>query len=58
MAKQPEPPAPLSSFDVYKAASKALWLAAIDATDEGDAIERVTKERNVPAAKLIATPRR
>jgi hypothetical protein len=57
MAKQPEPPV-LSSWDVYKLASKAVWLATIEATDEHDAIEQVAKERNVPAARLLATRRR
>jgi hypothetical protein len=53
MAKKPETPA-LSSWDVFKLASKAVWLATIEATDERDAIERVAKERNVPAARLIS----
>jgi hypothetical protein len=57
MAKKPEPP-PLSTFDVYKLAKKAVWLATIEATDEHDAIEKVAKERNVPANRLIATRRR
>jgi hypothetical protein len=57
MAKKPTTP-PLYSFDVYKAASKAVWLAAIEATDERDAIERVANERNLPANKLIASRRR
>ncbi len=38
MAKKPEPP-PLSTFDVFKIASKAVWLSTIEATDEHDAIE-------------------
>jgi hypothetical protein len=48
----------LSSWDAYKLASKAVWLATIEATDEHDAIEQVAKERNVPAARLLATRRR
>jgi hypothetical protein len=56
MVKKPEP-LPLSSFDVYKLANKDVWLATIEATDERDAIGRVAKERNVPAARLIATRR-
>jgi hypothetical protein len=60
MPKRPSPPQPptLSSWDVYRAAHKAIWLATIAAADERDAIERVAKERNVPATKLIATRRR
>jgi hypothetical protein len=42
MAKQPTAP-PLYSFDVYKIASKAVWLASIEASDERDAIERIAK---------------
>jgi hypothetical protein len=56
MPRKPEPP--LTSWDVHKIASKAVWLATIEATDERDAIERVAKERNVPAAKLIAVRQR
>jgi hypothetical protein len=54
MTKQQNAP-PLSSFDVFKVASKAIWLATIEATDERDAIERVAEERNLSANKLIAT---
>jgi hypothetical protein len=62
MPKRPSPdkpqPTPLSSWDVYRAAHKAIWLATIEAADERDAIERVARERNVPSCKLIATRRR
>ena|SRR5712672_3725067 len=57
MARKPEPLS-LSSCDVFKIASKAIWLATIEATDERDAIERVAQERNIPANRLIATQRR
>jgi len=57
MVKKTDPP-PLSTWDVFKLASKAVWLATVEATDERDAIERVAKERNVPASKLIAVLRR
>jgi hypothetical protein len=53
MPRKPEPP-PLSTWDVYKLASKAVWLATVEATDEHDAIERVASERNFPANKLMA----
>jgi hypothetical protein len=56
MAKKPEPP--LSSFDVLKAAHKAVWIATVEAADEREAIEKVAMERNLPAAKLIAMRRR
>ena len=56
MERKPDPPS-LSSFDVFKLAKKAVWLATIEATDERDAIEKVAKERNIPAYRLIATRR-
>jgi hypothetical protein len=56
MPHKPEPP-PLSSWDVFKLAKKAVWLATIEATDEHDAIKKVAEERNIPAYRLIATRR-
>jgi hypothetical protein len=56
MPRKPEPS--LTSWDVHKIASKAEWLATIEATDERDAIKKVAKERNIPTSKLIATRRR
>jgi hypothetical protein len=56
LAKRPEPP-PLSSWDVYKLASKAVWLATIQATDERDAIERAASESDIPANRLMAVRR-
>jgi len=46
MLRKPEPPPP-STWDVFKIASKAVWLATVEATNERDLIERVAKERNV-----------
>jgi hypothetical protein len=57
MPRKPEPP-PLSTWDVFRVAHKAIWLGTVEAADERDAIERVAKERNVPVAWLIATQRR
>jgi hypothetical protein len=56
MPRKPEPPPP-STWDVFKIASKAVWLATVEATNERDAIERVAKKRNVSADRLIATRR-
>ena len=57
-----QPPDPqasrLSSWDVYRQAHKAIWLGTVEATDERDAIEKVAKERDIPANRLIATRRR
>jgi hypothetical protein len=60
MPKQsPDPQAsPPSFWDVYRQAHKAIWLGIVVATDERDAIEKVAKERNIPASRLIATRRR
>jgi hypothetical protein len=57
MAKQPPEQPPLSTWDVFRVAHKAIWLGTVEATDERDAIEKVAKERNIPAARLIATQR-
>jgi hypothetical protein len=56
MPRKPEPP-PLSTFDVFRVAHKAIWLGTVEATDERDAIEKVANERNIPANRLIATQR-
>jgi hypothetical protein len=56
MPRKSEPP--LTSWDVHKIASKAVWLATIEATDERDAIKKVAKERNIPTSRLIATRHR
>jgi hypothetical protein len=52
MAKKPEPPKPII-WNVYKIASKAVWLAAVEVLDEAAAIERGAAEFKVPATKLI-----
>jgi hypothetical protein len=57
MPRKPKPP-PLSTFDVFKLAKKAVWLATVEATDDHDAIKKVAKERSIPAYRLIATQRR
>jgi hypothetical protein len=49
---------PLSPWDVYRQAHKAIWLGTVEATDERAAIEKVAKERNIPANRLIATRHR
>jgi hypothetical protein len=57
MARKPEPPL-LSTFDVFRVAHKAIWLGTVEASDERDAIQRVARERDVPATWLMATRRR
>jgi hypothetical protein len=56
MVKKPQPP-PLSTFDVFRLAHKAIWLGTVGASDERDAIQRVARERDIPAAWLIARRR-
>ena len=56
MAFKPKPP-PLSTFDVFRLASKAVWLATIEATNELDAIKKVSKKHRIRAYRLIATRR-
>jgi hypothetical protein len=56
MPHKPEPP-PLSTFDVFRVAHKAIWLGTVEASDERDAIQRVARERDIPAAWLIAQRR-
>jgi len=60
MANQSPNPqgSPLSSWDVYRQAHKAIWLGTVEATDERDAIEKVANDRNIPANRLIATRHR
>jgi hypothetical protein len=57
--QSPNPQAsPLSSWDVYRQAHKAIWPGTVESSDERDAIEKVAKERSIPANMLIATQRR
>jgi hypothetical protein len=57
--ESPNPQAsPLSPWDVYRQAHKAIWLGTVEATNERDAIEKVANERNIPANRLIATRHR
>ena len=57
MATKPEPP-PLSSFDVFKIAKKAVWVATVEAPDKRAAIEKGAKEFKTDAWRLYAVPRR
>jgi len=48
MAKKPELPQPIS-WNVYKFASKAVWLGIVEASDEAAAMEKGAAEFKVPA---------
>jgi hypothetical protein len=56
MARKPEPPKPVR-WNVYKIASKAVWLGTVEAPDEAAAIEKAAAEFKVPATKLMAIRR-
>ncbi len=61
MPKRPSfekpPPGLLSSWDIYRAASKAKWIGTVEAADEADAIAKAVKEFKQPPEKLIAVRR-
>jgi hypothetical protein len=56
MSQKTEPQKP-TSWNIYKAAAKAVWLGTVEAADEAAAIEKAAAEYKVPAAKLIAVRR-
>jgi len=53
MAKKPEPP-PSTTWNIYKFASKAVWLGTVEAPDETAAMETAAAEFKVPANRLMA----
>jgi hypothetical protein len=57
MAKnRPETPKP-TSWNVYKIASKAIWLGEVEAPDEAAAMEKAAAEFKVPTNRLMAIRR-
>jgi hypothetical protein len=56
MAKKSEPPKP-PVWNVYKIASKAVWLGAVGAPDEAAAMEKGAAEFKVPTSRLMAIRR-
>jgi hypothetical protein len=48
MATKREPPKRIR-WNVYKVASKAVWLGEVEAPDEATAIEKAAAEFKVPA---------
>jgi hypothetical protein len=56
MAKKPEPPKP-ASWTIYKIATKAERLGAVEAPDEATAIEKGAAEFGVSAKRLMAIRR-
>jgi hypothetical protein len=57
MAKKPEPTPKPITWNVYKIASKAVWLGTIEAPDEAGATEKAAAEFKVPANRLMAIRR-
>jgi hypothetical protein len=53
MAKKPEPSKP-TNWNVYKIASKAVWLGEVEVADETAAMEKAAAEFKVPAKRLMA----
>ncbi len=56
MAKKPEPPKP-TSWSIYRAAHKAIWIGEVEAPDEVAAIQKAAEQFKVPAMKLMAVRR-
>jgi hypothetical protein len=57
MAKKPEPTTKPISWNVYKIASKAVWLGEVEAPDEAAAMEKAAAEFKVPASRLLVVRR-
>jgi hypothetical protein len=57
MTKRPcKPQSPLS-WNIYRAAKKAVWVGMVEAADADKAIEKAAKQYKVPAYNLIAVRR-
>jgi membrane-bound lytic murein transglycosylase B len=56
MAKKPEP-RKATTWNIYKIVSKAVWLGAVEATEETSAMEKAAAEFKVPANRLMAIRR-
>jgi hypothetical protein len=57
MARKPEP-SPVSSWDIFKVAKKAIWLGTVEAPDKQAAIAKGAKEFKTEAWRLYAVARR
>jgi hypothetical protein len=53
---EPEPPKPIT-WNVYKIASKAVWLGEVEAPDEATAMEKGAAAGKLPATRLMALRR-
>ncbi len=57
MPRKPKAPPP-TDWDVYKVASKAIWLGTVDAPDKVAAVEKAAQEFKAEAWRLYAVRRR
>ncbi len=57
MAKEPEPPKPIS-WNVYKISKKGVWLGTVEAPDKQSAITKAAAEFKVDVWRLYAMERR
>jgi hypothetical protein len=60
MAKQPpdastnaQPPAP-TRWEIFKIASKSVWLGSVEAANEAEAIQKAAEEFKVDVRRLYA----
>jgi hypothetical protein len=53
VAQKPEPPQPIT-WNIFRAAKKAVWVGEVEATDERDAIAKAADQFKQDPAKLIA----
>ena len=58
MAKRPDPLPQLISWDVYKIAKTAVWLATIEAPDKSAAVEKAAQEFKTEVWRLYAVRQR
>ena len=53
----PQQQTPLSSWIIYKFASRLQWVGTVEAADKREAIEKAAKEFGLDPAKLMAVRR-
>jgi hypothetical protein len=57
MPRKPKRPPP-ASWNIYKVATKAIWLGTVEASDKTTAIEKGAQEFKTEAWRLYAVARR
>jgi 1,2-phenylacetyl-CoA epoxidase PaaB subunit len=56
MAKQPTEP-PLFRWEIFKIASKSVWVGSVEAPDEAAAIQKAADEFKIDGRRLYARRR-